>query len=63
MSADLNDEGPHLVVHVAPEFDLRSEALYGVVERLRAQGLRLRSITHRQQNLETIFLRLTTSAN
>jgi ABC-2 type transport system ATP-binding protein len=63
VSAELSDDGPLLAVHVMPEFDLRSEALYGVVERLRGQGLRLRSIMHRQQNLETIFLRLTTSAH
>ncbi|MBI3117958.1 MAG: ABC transporter ATP-binding protein [Candidatus Hydrogenedentes bacterium] len=56
---ELLDEGPTLIVRVMPEFDLRSEALFGVTERLRAQGFRLRGITQRQENLESIFLRLT----
>ncbi len=55
------DETPVLTIWVDPGTDLRSEALYGTVERLRARGYGLRSINERQQSLESVFLRLTKS--
>ena len=55
-------DGPIMVVNIAPEPALRSEALYAVVEMLRAQGHTLQAISQRQQNLESIFLQLTTSS-
>jgi len=52
-------DGPVLVVKVAPNEELRSEALYGVTERLRGLGCRMVSINQRQQNLESVFLQIT----
>ncbi len=52
-------DGPALLVQVEMEEFLRSAALYGVVERLQAQGYVLRGIHQRQQNLESVFLKLT----
>jgi ABC-2 type transport system ATP-binding protein len=52
-------DGPVLVVRVAPDGALRSEALYGVTERLRGLGCRLVSVNQRQQNLESVFLQIT----
>lgn len=53
------DDGPQVIVKVAPEVELRSRAVYGIVECLKQNGLLLRGITQRQENLESIFLRLT----
>jgi ABC-2 type transport system ATP-binding protein len=61
IQTELAEEGPLLIARVARDFDLRSDALYGLVEGLRSQGLRLRSIDQRQQNLESVFIQLTTS--
>ena len=52
-------DGPALLVQVEMEESLRSAALYGVVARLQAQGYVLRGIHQRQQNLESVFLKLT----
>ncbi len=52
-------DGPVLVVKVAPDEALRSEALYGVTERLRGLGCRMVSVNQRQQNLESVFLQIT----
>ncbi len=64
LSAQMEDglEGPVLVVQVVrtPEA-LRSEGLYAVVERLRQSGCLLHTVTQRQKNLESVFLRLTNS--
>lgn len=59
---ELTTDGALLVLSLVPEGDLRSEALYTVMETLRAQGHELRGIAQRQQNLESIFLQLTTSS-
>jgi len=59
---ELTVDGPILVLSLVPEGDVRSEALYNVMETLRAQGYELRGIAQRQQNLESIFLQLTTSS-
>lgn len=63
LSAEFEEalDGPQLVVRVANDYDQRSAALYAVVERLRTQGFQLRAVSHRQQNLESVFLQLTTS--
>lgn len=58
---ELNEDGPVVTVRVSRDFDERSEALYAIIERLRAGGFRLRGIEQRQQNLESVFLQLTTS--
>ncbi len=52
-------DGPVCTVQIEPERDARSAALYGAVGEFQAQGLRLHTISHRQQNLEQVFLRLT----
>ncbi|MBI1319208.1 MAG: ATP-binding cassette domain-containing protein [Candidatus Hydrogenedens sp.] len=54
-------EGPTLEVHLPMEEQARSAALYAVIQRLNERGYLLRGITQRQQNLESIFLKLTTS--
>jgi ABC-2 type transport system ATP-binding protein len=55
------DAEPMLLVRVEEELSKRSEALYATMERLRARGFLLRSISQRQQTLENVFLRLTDS--
>ena len=55
-------EGPALVVNLEHEPALRSQALYKVMESLGRAGYELRGIAQRQQNLESIFLKLTTSS-
>ena len=58
-----NSDGLSLVVQVVREPEaLRSEALYGVLQRLNAAGCLLHAIAQRQQNLESVFLRLTNAA-
>jgi len=59
--AEAGPEGPALEVHLPMNEDERSAALYALVQRLANQGYRLRGITQRQQNLESIFLKLTSS--
>ncbi len=51
-----------LVLHLTPKEEFRSEALYNVVTHLRDCGIQLHSINQRQQNLESVFLQLTTSS-
>jgi hypothetical protein len=48
-------------VTVSAEVEARSQALYTIVQRLHDRGYVLRAIDHRQQNLESVFLKLTTS--
>jgi len=55
-------DGPAAVISFAPESDLRSRALYAVMAALDGGGYELRGITQRQQNLESVFLQLTTSS-
>jgi ABC-2 type transport system ATP-binding protein len=52
-------EGPMLVARIANATDLRSKALYHIVETLKGLGLELRGVQQRQQNLESIFLQIT----
>ncbi|MBW7863460.1 MAG: ABC transporter ATP-binding protein [Candidatus Hydrogenedens sp.] len=59
MAREEGPEGVLLVAGLDADEGLRSEALYGVVERLRGLGCRLLSVHQRQQNLESVFLRLT----
>lgn len=59
---DTNPDDPMLVVAVDLELEARSEALYATVRRLQEKGLRLRSVSQRQQTLENVFLRLTRSS-
>lgn len=59
VAVEHEEDGPVLVVHASKEGDLRSECIYEIVERLRAGGYRIRSITQRKQTLENVFLRLT----
>lgn len=61
--AEETPEGPALVARVAPAHELRSQALYGLTERLRGLGFELRGIQQRQQNLESIFLQITAGKN
>ncbi len=57
VEANLDD--PMVVVTVDEGLDTRSEALYATMHRLQERGLRLRSVSQRQQSLENVFLRLT----
>lgn len=59
LELEMTTDGPQAVVRVTADLDRRSDALYGVVGRLREAGYRLRGITQRQQNLESVFLELT----
>jgi len=52
-------DGTLLVVRVATEPILRSEALYGIMNTLNSLGIQLLSIQQRQENLESVFLHLT----
>ena len=61
VKVERSEDGPLLVVRIEPDFALRSQALYAVTQRLRDRGFQLRGISQRQQNLESVFLRLTTS--
>lgn len=47
------------VVTIEHDPVLRSQALYGVIDRLRESGAQLRSVNLRQQSLENVFLRIT----
>ena len=52
-------DGRVFMVQVTEDEEERSRALYATVKELEGQGLRLFSITQRQQTLENVFLRLT----
>ena len=56
-------DGPALVVHLSPEVEARSAALYRVTRQLEQDGYQLRAIAQRQQNLESIFLRVTAESD
>jgi ABC-2 type transport system ATP-binding protein len=53
---------PVLVVQVDSDRALRSEALYGMVARLKQRGYVLHSFNERQQSLENVFLHVTSGA-
>jgi len=55
----LEEEGPVLSVALQPDLELRSRALYDIIQRFRDQGVLLRSVSQRQQTLENVFLRIT----
>jgi ABC-2 type transport system ATP-binding protein len=61
-SVERSVEGPLLVMNLALDLPTRSEALYAIVETLRRHQYQLQGVSERQQNLETVFLRLTTSS-
>jgi len=54
-----NGDDPMIVIAVDQELEARSQALYATMCRLQEIGLRLRSVSQRQQTLENVFLRLT----
>lgn len=51
-----------LVMRVEPDLEKRSQAMYTAMEQLHAQQCLLRSVTQRQQTLESVFLRLTSGS-
>ena len=53
------EDGPVCIIQVDPDPELRSDAIYGAAASFHAQGLLLRGVHQRQQNLESVFLRLT----
>jgi len=55
-------DGPQMTVTVPTDLDERSAALYALTQRMQERGYLLRAINQRQQNLESVFLRLTGSA-
>lgn len=61
VTTELTTEGPTAVINLEPEPGARSRALYAVMEALSKGNYELRSIAQRQQNLESVFLQLTTS--
>ncbi|MFO7976938.1 MAG: ABC transporter ATP-binding protein [Candidatus Hydrogenedentota bacterium] len=50
------------VVGIEHDYSVRSEALYEIIGKLRENGIQLRSVNLRQQNLENVFLRITGGA-
>ena len=56
-----NDGAPDYVVRFAADAAIRSEAFYTTVERLRAERFEIHAVQQRQQNLESVFLQMTTS--
>ena len=58
-ATEQSSDGPALVLRVTDEPDQRSETFYRVIALLRQGTFQLRSITQRQQNLESVFLQLT----
>lgn len=58
---DPDEEAPNILVQLEVTPATRSEAFYAIAERLHGLGCELRAIEHRQQNLERVFLKLTTS--
>lgn len=63
VTVETNTDEPVIVITVDEALDERSEALYATMHRLQECGLRLRSISQRQQSLENVFLRLTRSSD
>lgn len=55
------EEGPTCIVRIEPEPEIRSAALYSVVESLKREGLQLRAINQQQATLENVFLQITSS--
>ena len=56
-----DEDGPTCTVRIEPEPDLRSAALYSVVEALKNEGLQLRAINQQQASLENVFLQITSN--
>ena len=59
VSLKRGENGPSLELRMTREPASRSEGLYTVFERLRVGGFQLKSISQREQNLENVFLHLT----
>lgn len=56
------DGEPAVTAVMSQDLALRSAALYELIDRLRAQGCLLNGIDQRQQTLENVFLKLTSSS-
>ncbi|GMV92331.1 MAG: ABC transporter ATP-binding protein [Candidatus Hydrogenedentota bacterium] len=56
-----SDGGPGFILRTSADEAERSNALYNTLGQLQSQGLLLRTVTQRQQNLEGVFLQLTES--
>jgi len=54
-----SDGGPGIVLHTSADEAERSGALYGTLGHLQSQGILLRTVSQRHQNLEGVFLQLT----
>lgn len=63
IGAEISEEADrtNCLVKIVNETANRSTAIYAVMEALKSQGITLYSVTQRQQTLENVFLRLTTS--
>jgi ABC-2 type transport system ATP-binding protein len=55
----MESDGPTLRARLTQDYDGRSEALYTLIDMFRKEGYRLRGITQQQQNLESVFLKIT----
>ncbi|MBI5095771.1 MAG: ABC transporter ATP-binding protein, partial [Candidatus Hydrogenedentes bacterium] len=62
VNMDVAIEDPVCVVRLEADEQRRSEAVYGVIERLHAQNRILKLIKQREPRLEDVFLRLTDGA-
>ena len=60
-ASEVGDSGTEFVVRFAADAHQRSAAFYAVVERLRGACVEIHGVQQRQQNLESVFLQLTTS--
>lgn len=61
VSTHNEEDDPLVLVSIDPAHEVRSQALYSIVNRLQEQRYQLRSVTQRHQTLENVFLRLTNS--
>jgi len=56
-----SEGGPGFILQTSADESERSSALYATLGQLQAQGILLRTVTQRHQNLEGVFLQLTAS--
>ncbi len=59
LEIEQSSEGPVLVFQFPESYEDRSEAYYSVIANCHTHGLQIRMITHKQVNLEYVFLQLT----
>ncbi len=62
VTTELTAEGPTAVINLEPSAETRSRALYAITAAFDQGNYELCGITQRQQNLESVFLQLTTSS-